>query len=74
MFEVTVTNRGGLQSTDSCTILVDDMSPVLTDLRVSSIRVELQRKGPNYEAKAFVTVVGESFSLIREAIVTGIGP
>lgn len=47
------------------------MSPVLTDLWVSSIRVGLQRKGPNYEAKAFVTVVGESFSLIREAVVTG---
>jgi hypothetical protein len=43
----------------------------LTDLWLSSIRVELQRKGPNYEAKAFVRIVGESFSLITEAIVTG---
>jgi serine protease len=38
---------------------------------VSNITIELQKKGPNYQARAYVTIVGESGPIIKEATVTG---
>ncbi|MBN1830670.1 MAG: hypothetical protein JW896_01005, partial [Deltaproteobacteria bacterium] len=71
-FELTVTDQGGLKSTDNCIVRVRliPVEPPLSVLWIDSITVGLQRKGVNYKAEAFVTVLDENFDPVKGATVT----
>ncbi len=70
-FELTITDQGGLKSTDNCSVVVNQepWAHSLVDLWVDSLRVSLQRKGSNYRAKAYVTVIDETLNPIKGATV-----
>lgn len=71
-FELTVTDKGGLKSTDNCNVKVNQnkYSTSLIDFWVSFLTIELQRKGANYRARAFVTILDEYLSFVKGATVT----
>jgi hypothetical protein len=58
-FELTVTDKGGLKSTDNCDVKVNQnkYSTGPMDFWVSFLTIKLERKGTNYRAKAYVTVI-----------------
>ena len=68
VFELTVTDSGGLQSKDRCQINVQSNGPMM---HVSMIRIQLKQKGRNTEAIAFVTITDDSGSIVTEANVSG---
>jgi hypothetical protein len=71
-FELTVTDKGGLKSTDNCNVKVNQnkYSTSLIDFWVTFLTIELQRKGANYRAKAYVTILDEYLSFVKGATVT----
>ena len=71
-FELTVTDQGGLKSTDNCSVRIRriPVEPPLSILWVDSLTVSLQRKGVNYKAQAYVTVVDENLDPVKGATVT----
>jgi hypothetical protein len=71
-FELTVTDKGGLKSTDNCNVKVNQNKyPTgVIDFWVSFLRIELKRKGANYRASAYVTILDESLSFVKGATVT----
>ena len=71
-FKLTVTDQGGLKSTDSCDVLVrkDPSEPPLRPFWVDSLRVSLQRRGHHHKAKAFVRVLDENHRPVKRATVT----
>jgi hypothetical protein len=72
-FELTVTDQGGLKSTDDCSVRVKKSPsepPALSVLWVDSLTVSLQRKGVNYKAQASVKVLDENLDLVKGATVT----
>ena len=68
IFELTVTDSGGLQGKDSSQANVRSLGPAL---HVSMISIELKQKGPSVEASAYVTIVDEFGSIAKGAIVNG---
>jgi hypothetical protein len=71
-FELTVTDQGGMKSTDSCDVRVrqDPSEPPLSLFWVDSLRVSLQRRGHHHKAKAFVRVLDENLRPVKRATVT----
>jgi hypothetical protein len=71
-FELTVTDKGGLKSTDNCDVKVNQnkYSTGPMDFWVSFLTIKLERKGTNYRAKAYVTVINEDLSFVKGATVT----
>ena len=71
-FELTVTDQGGLKSTDNCIVRVRliPVEPPLSVLWVDSLTVGLQRKGVNYKAEVLVNVMDENFEPVKGATVT----
>ena len=67
-FELTVTDSGGLQGKDSSQSNVQSLGP---SLHISMITMQLKYKGPNVEASAYVTIMDDAGSLLKEASVTG---
>jgi hypothetical protein len=67
-FELTVTDSGGLQGKDSSQAIVQSLGPTL---HISMITMELKYKGPTVEASAYVVIVDEAGSIVKEASVTG---
>jgi len=71
-FNLTVEDGGGLQSSDSCVVSVTPIiQQQLPELTVSSISIELDKKGRNYKAVADVTITSDSGSIIEGASVIG---
>lgn len=72
-FQLTVTDDGGLQSADTCIIDVVDLSmePVCPAIRIAQIAIDIKRKGPDYQARAYVVVLDESDIGVREASLRG---
>ena len=72
IFELTVTDQGGLKSTDSCSIWINQnpTEPTLAVIWVDSLTVSLERKGANYKAQASVTVLDENLDPVKGATVT----
>ena len=68
VFELTVTDSGGLQSKDRCQVNVQSIGPVM---HVSMITIQLKQKGRNAEAIGFVTITDDAGSIVKEANVTG---
>jgi hypothetical protein len=68
IFELTVTDSGGLQGKDSSQANIQSLGPAL---HVSMISIELKQKGPSVEASAYVTIVDEFGSIAKGAIVNG---
>lgn len=71
-FELTVADKGGLKSTDNCNVKVNQntYSTSLIDFWVSFLTIEFERKGVNYRAKAYVTILDEYLSFVKGATVT----
>jgi PKD repeat protein len=70
-FKLNVRDRTGLQADDQCdvTVKAGDAAP---KMHIADIAMEIQRKGPAYQARAFVTVVDESGSIVKDAVVAGV--
>ncbi len=68
VFELTVTDSGGLQGKDSCQINVQPLGP---SLHVSKILLQLKQKGRSIEANAYITILDDAGNLVKEASVTG---
>jgi hypothetical protein len=68
VFELTVTDGGGLQAKDRCQVNVQSMEPTL---HVSMITIQLKQKGPNVEANASVTILDDAGNIVKDAMVTG---
>ena len=71
-FELTVTDQGGLKTTDSCDVLVmkDLSEPPLKPIWVDSLRVSIHRIGHKHKAQAFVRVLDENLRPVKRATVT----
>jgi hypothetical protein len=69
IFDLTVTDSGGLQGKDSSQANVQSLGSAL---HVSMITMALKKKGPNAEASAYVTILDEAGSIVKDARVTGI--
>ena len=69
IFDLTVTDSGGLQGKDSSQANVQSLGSAL---HVSMITMALKKKGPNVEASAYVTILDEAGSIVKDARVTGI--
>ena len=71
-FELTVTDKGGLKSTDDSNVNVDQnqYSTSLTDFWISYVTIELEGKGANYRAKTLVTVTEGTLNPLEGATVT----
>jgi hypothetical protein len=68
-FDLTVTDSGGLQGKDTCQTHVQPIGPTLY---VSSVTMELKKKGPNYEANAYVKILDAAGRIAKEANLTGL--
>ncbi len=70
-FELTITDQGGLKSTDNCSVVVnqDPWVHSSVDFWVDSLTVSLQRRGSNYRAKAYVMVLDETLNPVKGATV-----
>jgi len=68
VFELTVTDSGGLQGKDRCQVNVKSTAPMM---HVSMISIQLKQKGRNTEANAFVTITDDAGSIVTDATVTG---
>jgi hypothetical protein len=71
-FNLTVEDEGGLQSSDSCVVLVTPViQQQLPELNVSSITITLDKKGRNFKAVAEVAITSDSGYIIDGASVIG---
>jgi hypothetical protein len=72
VFALTVTDEGGLKSTDNCSVKVHQITPEppLSVLWVDSLTVSLEKKGVNYKAQASVKILDENLAPVKAASVT----
>ncbi len=62
-------NDGVLEgNTATVTVTVSPLGPAL---HVSYITIQVERRGPNYQARAYVAVLDDRGNLVKEALVTG---
>jgi hypothetical protein len=67
-FNLTVTDNGGLQSSDSCVVSVASLLPAL---HISSITIGVDSRGKDYQARATAVVVDDRGNTIKEAVIIG---
>jgi hypothetical protein len=73
IFQLTVLDENGLQSSDTCTVEVVPLNMESADLalNVSSISVALAQKGSHYQARAYIIILDETGIVVKEAVVKG---
>jgi hypothetical protein len=72
LFSLTVTDSGGLESSDSSEIMVEPViAPQLSTITISSISMGLDKTGRNYKAIVYASVVDGAGNPLVDASVTG---